>query len=126
MNLASRLEATGKEYNTHIIISEWTRLQIGDGFELRELDTIAVKWKTEWIKIYELIGYKSDKIDRTLYDTYEQGLALYRATNYMEAGKIWWDLAEIDPVSRVMTTRCVEIIKWNIAVENGIYHMTHK
>ena len=43
VNLASRLEATGKEYNSHIIISEGTRSRIGDIFAVRELDTIAVK-----------------------------------------------------------------------------------
>lgn len=43
VNLASRLEATGKEYGVHIIISEKTKIQIGEGWLLRELDTIAVK-----------------------------------------------------------------------------------
>ena len=43
VNLASRLEGTGKEYGIHIILSEKTRTQIGDTFLTRELDTIAVK-----------------------------------------------------------------------------------
>lgn len=126
VNLASRLEATGKEYNMHVIISEWTRKQIGDLFALRELDTIAVKWKSEGIRIYELLGFKWDIWDRSMYDLYEKWLKLYREGKYMEAGKIWETLAEKDPVSQVMMLRCVEIIKWNILVENGVYHMTHK
>lgn len=126
VNLASRLEAIGKEYDTHCIISEWTRKMIGWGFELRELDTIAVKWKTEWVKIYELLGLMSDQIDRHIYDKYEEALALYRAGKYMAAGKIWELQMHEDPVSRVMMLRCLEIVKWNIQVENGIYHMTHK
>lgn len=126
VNLASRLEATGKEYNTHCIIAEGTRRLIGESFELRELDTIAVKWKTEWIKIYELLGLTSDKIDRYIYDRYEEWLLLYRANKYIEAWKIWESQMENDPVSRVMALRCVEILKGNIQVENGIYHMTHK
>jgi class 3 adenylate cyclase len=126
VNLASRLEATGKEYSVHAIISEWTRTRIGDTFELRELDTIAVKWKTEWIKIYELLGYKSDNIDRTIYDTYEAALVLYREQKYMEAGKLWETIQDKDAPSQIMMFRTIEIIKWNIRVENGVYHMTHK
>lgn len=43
VNLASRLEGTGKEYGVHIIISESVRAQVGLDFFVRELDTIAVK-----------------------------------------------------------------------------------
>ncbi|NRH20884.1 adenylate/guanylate cyclase domain-containing protein [Candidatus Gracilibacteria bacterium] len=126
VNLASRLEATGKEYNMFVIISEGTRKQIGDLFALRELDTIAVKGKTEGIRIFELLGFKGDVGDRTMYDTYEKALALYREGKYIEAGKIWEGQMDKDPVSTVMALRCVEIIKGNILVENGVYHMTHK
>lgn len=47
VNLASRLEGTGKEYGVHIIIAHPTREAIGDAYIVRELDTIAVKGKTE-------------------------------------------------------------------------------
>jgi adenylate cyclase len=126
VNLASRLEATGKEYDIHIIISEWTRSQIGDVFALRELDTIAVKWKTEGVKIYELLGLVWDITDRTIYDNYERALALYRSGEYLAAGQIWEAQMSIDPPSGVMALRCVDILKWTIQVENGVYHMTHK
>ena len=126
VNLASRLEATGKEYDVHIIISEWTREKIGERFELRELDTIAVKWKEKWVKIYELLGNIGDVKDREIYNKYEQALALYRKWKYIEAGKIWETQMNQDPPSRVMVMRCIEILKWNISVENGIFHMTHK
>jgi adenylate cyclase len=43
VNLASRLEGTGKEYDVHIIIASATRGDIPDEFVVRELDTIAVK-----------------------------------------------------------------------------------
>lgn len=44
----------------------------------------------------------------------------------MDAGKIWESQMEIDPPSRIMALRCVEILKGNVQVENGVYHMTHK
>lgn len=43
VNLASRLEGTGKEYGVNVIISAGTRAAIGDEFLVRELDYIAVK-----------------------------------------------------------------------------------
>lgn len=47
VNLASRLEGTGKEYHVHIIIAESARAQLTPEFFVRELDTIAVKGKAE-------------------------------------------------------------------------------
>lgn len=126
VNLASRLEGTGKEYDVHIIISESTKKLLWPLYLTRELDTIAVKWKTEWVKIYELVGYAVDYPERTLYFDYEKALDLYRKENYREAGKLWQKQAQDDPPSRVMMYRCLEILKGNITVEDGIYHMTHK
>jgi adenylate cyclase len=126
VNLASRLEWTGKEYDVHIIISEWTREKIGDDFLIRELDTIAVKWKTEGVRIFELLDFATKSLDMTVYKKYEEALELYREGKYREAGEIWVLQMELDPPSRIMAERCVDIIKWNIHVENGVYHMTHK
>ena len=47
VNVASRLEGIGKEYLTHITISENTRKLLDSSFFVRELDTIAAKGKTE-------------------------------------------------------------------------------
>lgn len=126
VNLASRLEWTGKEYGVHIIIAASTRSCITDEFAVRELDTIAVKWKTEWVVIYELLGYKKNIADMGIYIQYEKALALYRSNYYLEAGKIWESQMDIDPPSRIMALRCVSVLKWEIQVENWVYHMTHK
>jgi adenylate cyclase len=126
VNVASRLEGMGKEYDVHIIIPESTEVLLTPHFLTRELDTIAVKGKTTGIRIYELVGYSEEVADRTMYFTYGQALALYRAGDYRAAGKLWQTLAPIDPPSRIMMYRCLEVIKGNITVENGVYHMTHK
>lgn len=126
VNLASRLEGTGKEYDVHIILSEATKILLWPLYLTRELDTIAVKGKTNWVRIYELIGYAVDYSDRSIYFNYEEALDLYRKEDYRAAGKLWQKQAENDPPSRVMMYRCLEILKGNITVEDGIYHMTHK
>jgi class 3 adenylate cyclase/CHASE2 domain-containing sensor protein len=126
VNLASRLEATGKEYGVHIIISEKTKMQIGDGWLLRELDTIAVKWKTEGIRIYELLGTSENALDMSIYTQYEEALALYRSGSYLEAGRIWESQMQLDPPSEIMALRCVEILSGKLVVEGGVYKMLHK
>ena len=47
VNLGSRLEGTNKNYGTHIIVSESTRAQVGDGFVWQELGRVKVKGKEE-------------------------------------------------------------------------------
>ncbi len=126
VNLASRLESAGKEYGVNIIISHGTKLALTPHYFARELDTIAVKWKTEWIKIYELVGYSEDYVERTKYIVYERALGLYRAGDYREAGKLWQTQIEIDPPSRIMMLRCVEAIKGNVNISKGVFIMDHK
>lgn len=126
VNLASRLEAMGKEYGVKIIIASSTRAKIGDNFLVRELDYIAVKWKNSGTRIFELLGMKDDEIDMSKYSKYETALRLYRENKFLEAGKIFEENMEIDPPSKVMAYRCLEILKWNTTLDNGIYRMKHK
>ncbi len=126
VNLASRLEAMGKEYGVWTIISGGTLEQVWDIFAVRELDTIAVKWKTEGVKIYELLGLLGYTTESALYETYAQALSLYRAGSYSEARELWEMQSTIDPPSHVMALRCVEILEWRVHIEDGVYHMTHK
>ena len=56
VNLAARLEGQSKEYGLMLIIGEDTAKDMEKEFVLVELDTIAVKGKTEPVKIYTSIG----------------------------------------------------------------------
>lgn len=60
VNLASRLESLNKLYATKIIISENTRLRLGNDFVSRPVDSVVVKGKTEGITIHELLALKED------------------------------------------------------------------
>ncbi|MBP9779913.1 adenylate/guanylate cyclase domain-containing protein [Candidatus Gracilibacteria bacterium] len=126
VNLASRLEGTGKEYEVHIIISHATKIALTPHFFTRELDTIAVKGKSEGVRIYELVGYGEEYVNREKYIIYERALGLYRAGDYRGAGKLWQTQVSLDPPSRIMMLRCAEILKGNMQVKDGVYHMTHK
>ncbi|MDE3057658.1 MAG: CHASE2 domain-containing protein [Bacteroidota bacterium] len=88
VNLGSRLEGANKQYGTYIMASERTRDMVEDFFIFRELDLLIVKGKTKPIKVFELVGKKSDSVDRQKLDAieeYAKGLALYRQKRFEEA-----------------------------------------
>ena len=60
MNLAARLEALNKYYNSEILISEATKNELSDEFIYREIDNVAVKGKEKGIRIFELVDLISN------------------------------------------------------------------
>ncbi|HYD31206.1 MAG TPA: adenylate/guanylate cyclase domain-containing protein [Azospirillaceae bacterium] len=56
VNLASRLESQSKGYGVGVVIGEATAEQTGHRFALLELDLIAVKGKTEAVRIHTILG----------------------------------------------------------------------
>lgn len=58
VNLGARLEGTNKEYQTHVLISEYTYGLVADRVVARELDNIRVKGKNKPVLIYELLDVK--------------------------------------------------------------------
>ena len=54
VNLASRLEGQSKPYGVRIILGPITAEQVKEDYAVAELDCIAVKGKTEGVKIYTL------------------------------------------------------------------------
>ncbi len=87
-NTASRLEGVNKFYGTRILIGESTRRDAGDAIVAREIDLIAVKGKSEVVRVFELVGMAGE-VDQTTLDAlhcFEEALALYRSRD--------WDGAE--------------------------------
>lgn len=88
VNVASRLEALNKRYETAILIGEETRRQAGEAILVRRLDRVAVYGKEEGIAIFELIGLASERSQLEPLDwieAYERGLDLYANRNFAEA-----------------------------------------
>lgn len=126
VNLASRLEWVNKEYLTKICVSEWTYLSAKNDFIFRELDTIRVKWKKEWIKIYELISFAWDNsINQEVLKKYEQWLYLYYQWKYIQAKEVFEENI-FDLPSSIMLLRCQNVLDGKILVKDWIYEMKTK
>jgi hypothetical protein len=87
VNLASRLEGQSKTYGVGIIISETTRALAPD-FATLELDFIAVKGKTEAVRMYGLLGsstFAQSEEFQKLDAVHSRMLQAYRAQKWQEA-----------------------------------------
>lgn len=124
VNLASRLEWVNKEYNTLICVSQNVYEYSHKKYDFRELDTIRVKWKNKWVKIYELLGLKGSK--DSIHSTYEEWLSLYYKGLYEKAIEILESISEIDSPTKTIIDRCNELIKSNTKLDDGIWTMSTK
>ena len=130
VNLASRLEASAKVYGITVLVSESTYTPVKDLFLFRELDNIRVVGKTQPIRIYELLGERTDAAMVDLAERFESGVTLYRDRNFVEAKSIFSSLAEEspdDPPCRVYIERCESFIQTPPPVDwDGVFVRTSK
>jgi len=90
VNLGSRVESINKQYGTKIIITEFTKAEISDEFVTRYLDKVAVKGKTEPVKIYELVGYRKnlELKQMDIIELYEEAFGYYQKKKWDKAIEI--------------------------------------
>ena len=87
VNLAARLEGQSKNYGVGIVIGETTRDAVPD-FASLELDLIAVKGKTEAVRIFALFGDPEMKASERFQGLAEHNAAMleaYRSQNWAAA-----------------------------------------
>ena len=88
VNLGSRLESASKQYGCDIIISEYTFQPCKDLIWHRELDCIRVKGKNAPVKIYQLVGLRSDPISdqqQQVIELYHKGRELFLKRKFRQA-----------------------------------------
>ena len=133
VNLGSRLEGLNKVYGTEILIGENTAQLVDGTFQLRELDQVRVKGRTQPVRIYELLAHAEDALPEALQQTmqsYAAGLAAYRQQLWKDALEQFEHVREIRPddqASRVMAERC-RIYQGTSPGENwdGVFQMLTK
>ena len=131
-NLAARLERANRVYGTQILVGETTAQMTGSQFEMREIDTIAVKGKTETTRILELLsaaGQLSEELAR-LRERYEQARRTYLAQEWDSAEAIFRECLQIRPndgPSRVFVER-IQVLRRNPPGKdwNGVWQLIEK
>jgi adenylate cyclase len=103
INLASRLEGLNKHYGTAIIASAGIR-EASPGFMFRHLDRVAVKGKTQYLDIYELIGEGAGPAPAHV-GVYEKALAAWMGGDFQRALALAEKQA-FDPPSLFLAARC--------------------
>ncbi len=107
VNLASRLEGANKEYGTRILIGEATYAQAKDAIEVREIDLLRVKGKSEAVRVYEVLAEKG-RLSPELAERcrrHAEALSLYRSKRFADALAIFDEWPD-DGASRTFAQRC--------------------
>ena len=131
-NLAARLERANRVYGTQILVAEATAQMTGSQFEMREIDTISVKGKTETTRVLELMsaaGQLSEELAR-LRENYEQARRTYLAQQWDSAEAIFRECLQIRPndgPSRVFVER-IQVLRRNPPGKdwNGVWQLVEK
>jgi adenylate cyclase len=132
VNVAARLERANRVYGTRILINESTAQAIGSEFEMREVDTISVKGKTETTRIFELMSLRGQLSEESvrLRECYERARRSYLAQNWDGAETIFRECLKIraeDGPSSVLLER-LQFLRRNPPGKdwNGVWHLREK
>ncbi len=109
VNIASRLEWVNKFYGTSICVSHRVYEHTCEDFEYRYIDNIMVKWKTETLKIYELLGHKNslNRKQKTIYKKFQIALDTYFQQDFQQAKLLFNELVNLwDKPSLTFKSRC--------------------
>ncbi len=116
VNLASRVEGLTKIYNASVLITEQTYLELVDPlqYNIRVVDAVKVKGKSEVITIYEVFDADPPEIlalKNQTSDSFEEGFVLYHWDEYQDAQKLFEKVLKInakDKAAQVYLERCQE------------------
>jgi adenylate cyclase len=111
VNLGSRLEGANRQYKTRCLISQATREAAGDKIDVREIDSITVKGRSEPSRVFELLGEagKTSAVLLELREKFAVALATYRAGEWMRARQRFESCLTLHPgdgPSSVLVERC--------------------
>jgi adenylate cyclase len=132
VNLAARLERANRVYGTRILVGESTADAIGSEFEIREIDTISVKGKTETTRLFEVMamaGQLSEESVR-LRERYDEARGMYLGQEWDGAETASRECLQIRPndgPSRVLLER-IQFLRRNPPGKdwNGVWHLREK
>lgn len=127
VNLASRIEGINKIYGTRILVGENTEKEVGNKFEFKKIDIVAVKGKKKGVSIFELIDIKG-KINKNRIENrnfYHEAFDHYLNKNFTRAIDLFKKAQGYFPqdiACDIFVSRCEQLIQ-NPPKENwdGVY-----
>jgi class 3 adenylate cyclase/HAMP domain-containing protein len=96
VNLASRLEGASKRYRQPIIFSESVESRVKAHMRCRHIDTVAVKGKTQGVRIYTTRKVLSPDEERA-WDIFNKALEQFYTRNFAEAAASLREILTILP-----------------------------
>ena len=132
VNLAARLERANRVYHTQTLVSESTAQAIGSEFEMREIDIISVRGKTETTRVFEIMSVAEQLSEELvgLRERYDQARVMYLAQEWDLAEPAFRECLKIRPndgPSRVLLER-IQFLRRNSPGKdwNGVWQLTEK
>jgi adenylate cyclase len=132
VNITARLERANRVYGTQILVSETTAQAVGSQFEMREIDAIFLKGKTETTRLFELMsgaGQLSEELAR-LRECYGEARRMYIAQQWDSAEATFRECLQLRPndaPSRVFLQR-IQALRRNPPGNdwNGVWQLGEK
>ena len=132
VNLAARLESACKQYSARILISDYTYKKLKGTYQIRYIDDVVVKGKTEPVGVREVLDYHNNDSFPNLMDTvnhFNEGRNHYKKGNWDKATKSFKECLKAngeDKLSNTYLERVDYLKKSNPKNWDGIWGMTSK
>jgi adenylate cyclase len=131
VNLAARLEGVNKQYDTSgILISEYTKNEVGEAFVMRGLSRVRVVGISTPLRLYELLETKENADEEMIagVEKWNRAFAAYEAMDFAGALRDFSEISRANPAdgaARLYVRRCEKYLaeapsaeKWNDGVDN--------
>jgi adenylate cyclase len=132
VNLAARLESACKSYSARILISDFTYQRLKGTYQIRYIDDVIVKGKTEPVGVREVLDYHTAETFPNLMDNvnyFNEGRVSFRAGEWDKAVKSFKECLTSNPLDKLSDTyieRCSIMKKRNPKDWDGVWVMTSK
>ncbi|PPR63675.1 MAG: Adenylate cyclase 1 [Alphaproteobacteria bacterium MarineAlpha4_Bin2] len=132
VNLAARLESACKAYSARILISDFTYKKLKGTYQIRYIDDVVVKGKTEPVGVREVLDYHTTETFPNLMDTvnhFNEGRVSFKAGNWDKGIRSFKECLKANPADKLSKTyieRCEIMKKKNPKDWDGVWVMTSK
>ena len=132
VNLAARLESACKSYAARILISDFTYQKLKGTYQIRYIDDVIVKGKTEAVGVREVLDYHTPETFPNLMDTvnhFNEGRISFKAGDWDKGIRSFNECLRANPndkLSKIYIDRCETMKQRNPKDWDGIWVMETK